>query len=74
MKKTIGIILRENTSDYKDIPLYACRREVVEFLKRYDINIIAIPIVFRDDNEFDRVKEILDFCDGIISPRWIKNK
>ncbi len=68
MKKTIGIILRENVSNYKDIPLYACRREIVQFLKKYDINIIAIPIIFNDDNEFDRIKEIIDFCDGIISP------
>lgn len=68
MKKTIGIILRENTSDYKDIPLYACRREVVQFLKKYDINIIGIPVIFDDKNELYKIKEILDFCDGIISP------
>ena len=68
MKKTIGIILRENTSDYKDIPLYACRREVVQFLKKYDINIIGIPVIFNDKNEFNKIKEMLDFCDGIISP------
>lgn len=68
MKKTIGIILRENTSEYKGIPLYSCRREVVQFLKKYDINIIGIPIVFDNKDEFKKIKEIIDFCDGIISP------
>lgn len=68
MKKTIGIILRENTSKYKDIPLYACRRDIIQYLKRYDINIIGIPVLFGDKEEFERIKEIIDFCDGIISP------
>lgn len=68
MKKTIGIILRENVSDYRAIPLYACRRDLVQFLKKYNVNIIGIPIIFGDDEEFDRIKEILNFCDGIISP------
>lgn len=68
MKKTIGIILRENTSEYKEIPLYACRRDVIQFLKKYDINIVGIPIVFENKNEFEKIKEIIDFCDGIISP------
>lgn len=68
MKKTIGIILRENISDYNQISLYACRRDLVQFLKKYDINIIGIPIIFGDENEFARIKEIIDFCDGIISP------
>ncbi|MCI8383841.1 MAG: C26 family cysteine hydrolase domain-containing family [Clostridia bacterium] len=68
MKKTVGIILRENTSDYKDIPLYACRRDVVQFLKKYDINIIGIPVVYEAEEEFEKIKEMLELCDGIISP------
>lgn len=68
MKKTIGIILRENTSEYKDIPLYACRRDIIQYLKRYDINIIGIPILFNDQKELERIKEMIDFCDGVISP------
>ena len=32
MKKTIGIIARENISDYKDIPLYGVRRDIVQYL------------------------------------------
>lgn len=68
MRKTVGIILRENISDYREVPLYACRRDLVQFLKKYDINVIGIPIVFGDESEFNRIKETLDFCDGIISP------
>lgn len=68
MKKTIGIISREYVSDYKKSPLYGCKRELIQFLKKYDINIISIPIVFENSNEFDKIKEIIDFCDGIISP------
>lgn len=68
MKKTVGIILRENVADYNEIPLYACRRDMIQFLKKYDINIIGIPIIFGNENEFDKIKETIDLCDGIISP------
>lgn len=68
MKKTLGIILRENVSDYNEIPLYACRRDMIQFLKKYDINIIGIPIIFGNENEFEKIKETIDLCDGIISP------
>lgn len=67
MKKTIGIILRECIS-YKDTPLYGFKRELIPFLRKYDINIISIPVMFENDNEFDKIKEIIDFCDGIIFP------
>lgn len=68
MKKTIGIIAKEYTSDYKDIPLYGVRRDIVQYLKKYDVNIIMIPIMFSEKEQFQQVKEIIDFCDGIISP------
>lgn len=68
MKKTVGIILRENVADYNEIPLYACRRDMIQFLKKYDINIIGIPIMFGNENEFDKIKGTIDLCDGIISP------
>lgn len=68
MKKTVGIILRENIADYKDIQLYACRRDLVQFLRKYDINIVGIPIVFGNKGEFKNIKELVDFCDGVISP------
>ena len=68
MKKTVGIILRENTSFYNEVPLYGFRRELIPFLRKYEINVIGIPIMFENDKEFDNIKEIIDFCDGIIFP------
>lgn len=68
MRKTIGIIAREYVADYKEIQLYGCKRDLIQFLKKYDINVITIPIVFENDGEFEKIKEIIDFCDGIISP------
>lgn len=68
MKKTIGMIAREYIADYKAIPLYGNKTELIQFLKKYDINIITIPIAFENENEFDKIKEIINFCDGIISP------
>ena len=68
MKKTIGIIAREYIADYKEIELYGCKREVIKYLRKYDVNIIIIPIIFENDNEWESIKEILDFCDGIIAP------
>lgn len=68
MRKTIGIIAREYVADYKEIQLYGCKRDLIRFLKKYDINVITIPIVFEDNSEFEKIKEIIDFCDGIISP------
>lgn len=68
MKKTVGIILRENTSYYNEVPLYGFRREIIPFLRKYNINVIGIPVMFENDKEFGNIKEIIDFCDGIILP------
>lgn len=68
MKKTIGVIARESISEYKQVPLYGIRRDVIQFLKKYDINVIMIPILFDSKEEFSKIKEIIDFCDGIVSP------
>ncbi|MCI8759526.1 MAG: C26 family cysteine hydrolase domain-containing family [Clostridia bacterium] len=68
MKKTIGVIARENVSEYKQVPLYGIRRDVIQILKKYDVNVIMIPILFDSEEEFSKIKEIIDFCDGIISP------
>ena len=68
MKKTIGIIAREYIADYKEIELYGCKRELIQYLTRYDVNVITIPILFENDGEWERVKDTLDFCDGIIAP------
>ncbi len=68
MKKTIGIIAREYIADYKEIELYGCKRELIQYLRKYDVNIITIPILFEKKDEFTSVKNVLDFCDGIIAP------
>ena len=34
MKKTIGVIARENVSEYKQVPLYGIRRDVIQILKK----------------------------------------
>ena len=67
MKKTIGIILRECYKN-DDIPIYAFRRDLLPFLRKYDVNVISIPVMFENPKEFSKIKEIVDFCDGIIFP------
>lgn len=70
MKKTIGIISREYIADYqyKEVKLYGFRKDLVPYLRKYDVNVISIPVVFENENEFEKVKEIVDFSDGIIFP------
>ncbi len=67
MKKTIGIILRECYKN-DDIPMYGFRRDLLPFLRKYDVNVISIPVMFENAEEFENLKEMLDFCDGIIFP------
>lgn len=66
--KTVGIVLRKWKADIKDIDIYGIRTDLIMFLRKYDINVIAIPIVFENKDEFKNVKEIIDYCDGIIFP------
>ena len=66
--KTIGIILREWRADVKKIPLYGIRTDLIEFLRKYEVNTIAIPVIFEKKGEFEKIKEIIDYCDGIIFP------
>ena len=56
MKKTIGVLARESVSDYRQVPLYGIRRDVIQFLKKYDINVIMIPIFFNGEEEFCKIK------------------
>lgn len=66
--KTIGIILREWTSGYREIPLYAVRRDVIIYLNKYDVNLVTIPLIFDNNESFNKAKNIINICDGIILP------
>ena len=54
--KTIGIILREWTSGYREIPLYAVRRDVIIYLNKYDVNLVTIPLIFDNNESFIKQK------------------
>ncbi len=73
--KTVGIILREWTADVRKIHFYGVRRDLIEFLRGYEINAIAIPVVYENKDEFINIKEIIDNCDGIIFPggKYVKD-
>lgn len=70
--KTIGIVLREFVTEVRntDVPLYGIRRDIISFLRKYDVNVIGIPLISRknDAEELERVTPIIDMCDGIIFP------
>ncbi len=68
--KKVGIILREWESSYKNYPLYGFKTDLMETLRKYNVNILAIPILFENDikMEFKSIKEVIDLCDGIIIP------
>lgn len=70
--KTVGIILREFETEVRNtnVPLYAMRRDIVSFLRKYNVNVVGIPLISRTDDklELERVKPILNMCDGIIFP------
>ena len=73
--KTIGIILRAFNATYKDTPLYGITTEITKYLRQYDVNVIAIPIIFEAEDkefEFEKVKNIIDMCDGIVFPGGLK--
>lgn len=73
--KTIGIILRAFNATYKDTPIYGITTEITKYLRKYDVNVISIPIIFETEEkelELERVKRVIDMCDGIIFPGGIK--
>lgn len=58
--KNIGIIIRnfkENNKKYIGV-----REDIFNKFYNYDVNIIGIPI----DNDFNKIKNIVDLCDGIV--------
>ncbi len=73
--KTVGIILREWEASYHNRLLYAVSRDLIRFLKRYEnINLICIPVDNEEENEFQKIKEAIDMCDGIVAPGGLEIK
>ena len=62
--KTVGVLLRkydfENSFGY-----YAVNVHVLRFLKQYPVKLIGI-FSFEEEDDLNRVKELIDECDGII--------
>lgn len=70
--KTIGVILREFNANFKNAELFGIKTEIISFLRMYDVNVLAIPVIFSNkNNEFEKVKNVIDMCDGIIFPGGI---
>ena len=59
--KQIGIILNQWKSNYRDYPIYGFKTDLMQMLRKYDVNILSIPILFENDDinkEFDYVKKL----------------
>lgn len=67
--KRVGIFLR----DYKSISnndLLAIRKDLFEFLNKYNLEIICIPISYLNNeyDEFEKIIKLVKECNGIILP------
>lgn len=58
--KNIGIIIRNFEENNKKF--IGSREDLFNKLYKYDVNVIGIPI----SNEFKKIKNIIDLCDGVI--------
>lgn len=58
--KTIGIILRDFEENNKKF--IGVRKDLFKSLYKYNVNLIGIPI----SNDFNKTKEMVNLCDGII--------
>ncbi len=58
--KTIGIIIRK--LDIDDYIIIGNRLDLFEIFNKWDVNTIGIPIT----NDFNKVKEAVNLCDGIV--------
>ena len=68
--KTIGIMLRTFNANYRNIELFGIGKDIVKMFRNYKVNVICIPVEFENEknNELERVKVVIDMCDGIIFP------
>lgn len=58
--KNIGIIIRNFEENNKKF--IGTREDLFKSFYKYDVNLVGIPI----SNDFYKIKELVDFCDGII--------
>ncbi len=67
--KTVGIILRDFKSK-ANADLLAIREDLLIYLCRFNIQIIGIPVSFKNNiyEEWKRVEKALNMCQGIILP------
>lgn len=65
--KKIGIVLRDDYNISKK-SVKVLNNEIVAYLNYDDISLIGIVVDFNNDSkkEFDKIKNILDLCDGIV--------
>ncbi len=73
--KKIGIILRDYQSKSGN-ELYAFRSDLLSYLRKYNVEILAIPIDFNNNEfaELKRVKAVINICNGIILPGGAKEQ
>lgn len=67
MKKIIGVITRCE-KDKNDYEYYGINKEVFLLVDSYDCMVLPIVVNFskNDKEEFEKVKGIIDYCDGVI--------
>ena len=59
--KQIGIILNQWKYNYRDYQIYGFKTDLMQMLRKYDVNILSIPILFENDDinkEFNYVKKL----------------
>ena len=71
--KRVGVVLREYKSR-SDKDLLAIRSDVLTYLRKYEVEVICIPIAFHanQNKEFKRVLNLINTCDGIFLPGGTK--
>ena len=71
--KRVGVVLREYKSS-RNKNLLAIRNDVLTYLRKYDVEIICIPVAFNQDQdtEFKRILSLINTCEGILLPGGTK--
>lgn len=67
--KRVGIFLRNYKSNSNN-DLLAIRKDLFEYLNKYSLEIICIPISYKNNeyDEFEKIIKIIQECNGIILP------